>query len=205
MDLTAAVERAHSYRARSGSTGPLSRSSSRHPIIMDFRLRFNALYGKNVRRSAWIEYGYGVKMSEEESKAFVIRDRRGRGDDKEAVSPSPAPTPAAASSRSAPHDDATPKTTPSHESSMPVTFSGFIFSLSTSAMMLMGEQLDPQQGQMPVNLAQAKEIIDILSMLEGKTRGNLATDEQAVLTDMLYALRMKYVDAASGTHAPHSS
>jgi len=42
-------------------------------------------------------------------------------------------------------------------------------------------------------------------MLESKTRGNLATDEQAVLTDMLYALRMKYVDAASGSHSPHSS
>ena len=71
-----------------------------------------------------------------------------------------------------------------------MTFAGFIFSLSTSAMMLMGEQLDPQQGQAPVNLPQAKEIIDILSMLENKTQGNLQTDEQAVLTDMLYALRM---------------
>jgi hypothetical protein len=58
---------------------------------------------------------------------------------------------------------------------------------------------------MPVNLPQAKEIIDILSMLESKTRGNLTTEEQSVLTDMLYALRMKYVDAASGTHSPHSS
>lgn len=144
-------------------------------------------------------------MSEEESKAFVIRDRRGRGDEKETVPPSPASTSSAAPSRSAPQDDATPKTTQSHESPMPVTFSGFIFSLSTSAMMLMGEQLDPQQGQMPVNLAQAKEIIDILSMLESKTRGNLATDEQAVLTDMLYALRMKYVDASSSSKSPHSS
>ena len=175
----------------------------RSSIIMDFRLRFNVPCGKNVRAYAWIEYG--VEMSEEESKAFVIRDRRGRGEEKEAVPSNAAPTSSAAPSRSAPQENATPKTTPSHEGAMPVTFSGFIFSLSTSAMMLMGEQLDPQQGQMPVNLAQAKEIIDILSMLENKTRGNLATDEQAVLTDMLYALRMKYVDAASGTHSPHSS
>jgi hypothetical protein len=144
-------------------------------------------------------------MSEEESKAFVVRDRRGRGEDKEAVPPSPAPAFSPAPPPSAPQDDATSKTTSGPEGAMPVTFSGFIFSLSTSAMMLMGEQLDPQQGQMPVNLAQAKEIIDILSMLENKTRGNLATDEQAVLTDMLYALRMKYVDAASSTQSPHSS
>jgi hypothetical protein len=174
---------------------------------MDFRLRFNRPYGKNMRASAWIDSWIDgrVEMSEEESKAFVIRDRRGHGEDKEKVQASAAPAPPFAPPRSAPQDGATPQTAASHEGAMPVTFSGFIFSLSTSAMMLMGEQLDPQQGQMPVNLAQAKEIIDILSMLESKTRGNLATDEQAVLTDMLYALRMKYVDAASGSHSPHSS
>jgi hypothetical protein len=77
-----------------------------------------------------------------------------------------------------------------------------VFSLGTSALILMGEQLDPQQGKPPVNLAQAKEIIDILSMLEDKTRGNLNSDEQAVLVDMLYALRMKYVDLASSPAKP---
>ena len=59
--------------------------------------------------------------------------------------------------------------------------------------MLMGEQLDPQQPPIPVNLPQAKEIIDLLSVLEEKTKGNLKSEEQAVLGDMLYALRMKYV------------
>jgi hypothetical protein len=63
--------------------------------------------------------------------------------------------------------------------------------------MLMGEQLDPQQASMPVNLPQAKEIIDLLSVLEDKTKGNLTPDEQMVLRDMLYALRMKYVTLAS--------
>lgn len=148
-------------------------------------------------------------MSEEESKAFVIRDRRGRGEEKE--------TPSSTSGRTAPSESPRPQsvqqgqsstssihTEHGHEGAPPVTFAGFIFSLSTSAMMLMGEQLDPQQGQAPVNLPQAKEIIDILSMLESKTRGNLETDEQAVLTDMLYALRMKYVGMASGPHASPS-
>ena len=166
---------------------------------MDFRLRFNLPYGKNVRASAWIDLDGTGEMNDEESKAFVIRDRRGHGDDKEKVQAGPIATPSSAPPPPVPHDEAATQTA-SHEGAMPVTFSGFIFSLSTSAMMLMGEQLDPQQGQMPVNLAQAKEIIDILSMLESKTRGNLAADEQSVLTDMLYALRMKYVDAASGKH-----
>ncbi|MGH7233563.1 MAG: DUF1844 domain-containing protein, partial [Nitrospiraceae bacterium] len=67
------------------------------------------------------------------------------------------------------------------------------------------EQLDPQQERVPINLSQAKEIIDILSMLESKTKGNLTTDEQTVLTDMLYALRMKYVDLASAKQTAKSS
>jgi len=71
--------------------------------------------------------------------------------------------------------------------------------------MLMGEQLDPRQGKIPVNLPQAKEIIDILSVLEAKTKGNLNQEEQVLLTDMLYALRMKYVDLASGKKAPSTS
>jgi len=71
--------------------------------------------------------------------------------------------------------------------------------------MLMGEQLDPQQERLQVNLPQAKEIIDILSMLEAKTQGNLGTEEQSVLTDMLYALRMKYVSFVSGKQAPQTS
>jgi hypothetical protein len=124
-------------------------------------------------------------MSEDESKAFVVRDRRGRAEDKEQVHTPPAAPPSSAPSRAAHQDEATPKAAHEHEGAMPVTFSGFIFSLSTSAMMLRGEQLD--------------------SMLESKTRGNLATDEQAVLTDMLYALRMKYVDVASGPHSSQSS
>ncbi len=70
--------------------------------------------------------------------------------------------------------------------------------------MLMGEQLDPQQPQPPMNLSQAKEIIDILSVLEEKTRGNLTSEEQSVLGDMLYALRMKFVNLASGKHAAKS-
>jgi len=64
-------------------------------------------------------------------------------------------------------------------------------------MMLMGEQLDPQQPPMPPNLPQAKDIIDLLSVLEDKTNGNLTTEEQAVLRDMLYALRMKYVSLSA--------
>ena len=125
----------------------------------------------------------------EEEHGFVIRDRRASG----ATEPAPAasstvkePKPPAASS---PESSQTPP-------APPVTFSSFVISLGSSSLMLMGEQLDPHQATRPVNLPQAKEIIDLLSVLEAKTKGNLTPDEQTVLRDMLYALRMKYVTLA---------
>ena len=46
------------------------------------------------------------------------------------------------------------------------------------------------------NLLAAKQTIDILCMLEGKTRGNLTDQEARLLRDMLFELRMKYVQKA---------
>lgn len=128
-------------------------------------------------------------MGAEEPKGFEIRDRRGRGSEGEAPGGPGGP---AATSASGPSDR------PASETAPPVTFSSLVFSLGTSALMFMGEQIDPAQPQMPVNLAQAKEIVEILSMLAEKTKGNLTSEEQGVLEDMLYALRMKYVSLASG-------
>jgi len=121
-----------------------------------------------------------------EEQGFVIRDRRASG---------------GAESAPITHESkpiAAPTGEPSQSVlSPPVTFSSFVISLGSSSLMLMGEQLDPQQPSIPVNLPQAKEIIDLLSVLEDKTKGNLTPDEQTVLRDMLYALRMKYVTLAS--------
>ena len=125
----------------------------------------------------------------EEEQGFVIRDRRASGG-AETAPTAPAPLKEATSSAAAPTE---PFQTPP---APPVTFSSFIISLGSSSLMLMGEQLDPQQPSIPVNLPQAKEIIDLLSVLEDKTKGNLTSDEQTVLRDMLYALRMKYVTLA---------
>lgn len=125
----------------------------------------------------------------EEEQGFVIRDRRASGGTE------------AASATSSPAKQSMSETSPAEPSPMPqsppVTFSSFVISLGSSSLMLMGEQLDPSQAPIPVNLPQAKEIIDLLSVLEDKTKGNLTPDEQTVLRDMLYALRMKYVTLAS--------
>ncbi|MEO6306465.1 MAG: DUF1844 domain-containing protein [Nitrospiraceae bacterium] len=129
-------------------------------------------------------------MDAEQEEGFVVRDRRGGSGPDRPSTTSPA------SAEIPPHQE-TADSDPPQGSGIPVTFSSFVISLGSSSMMLMGEQLDPQQPPMPPNLPQAKDIIDLLSVLENKTTGNLTTEEQAVLRDMLYALRMKYVSLAA--------
>ena len=131
---------------------------------------------------------------EEEQQGFVIRDKRGQFREE----PSSTATPSSSSPVSEVTQDTQTASEHTHEPAPPLSFSSFIFSLGTSALMLMGEKLSPDQPNAPVNLPQAKEIVDILSILEEKTKGNLTSDEAAVMKDMLYTLRMKYVEAASG-------
>ncbi len=140
-------------------------------------------------------------MSDDQGQGFIIRDRRGRTSEEE----SPAKT--SARVESPPSVEGGPEQTrrQERESHVPLTFSSFVISLGSSALMFMGEQLDPQQPAPPMNLPQAKEMIDLLSILEEKTKGNLTKDEQTVLRDMLYALRMKYVSLAPRTPSGSST
>jgi hypothetical protein len=76
-----------------------------------------------------------------------------------------------------------------------INFATFIFSLNSSALVQLGMMDDPMTGEKSENLPLAKQTIDILSMLEEKTRGNLDTDEAAMLKNILYDLRIHYVKA----------
>ena len=74
-----------------------------------------------------------------------------------------------------------------------VDFAGFIFSLSTTAMYHFGDFPDPVTKESRKNLGAAKQTIDLLSMLEAKTAGNLTADEKHLLEGILYELRMRFV------------
>jgi PBP1b-binding outer membrane lipoprotein LpoB len=74
-----------------------------------------------------------------------------------------------------------------------LNFATFIFSLNSSALVQLGMIEDPMTGEKTKNLPLAKQTIDILSMLEEKTRGNLDTDEAAMIKNILYDLRIHYV------------
>jgi hypothetical protein len=77
-----------------------------------------------------------------------------------------------------------------------ISFAAFLMSLSTEALVHLGEVADPSSGQERRDLAMAQQLIDILGMLRDKTRGNLDHDEQALLDAILFDLRMKYVEIA---------
>lgn len=62
-----------------------------------------------------------------------------------------------------------------------------------------GDVDDPQTGQrMPPNLAAAGQMIEIIAMLQERTKGNLTEPEERLLDDLLYELRMRYVQAQEG-------
>jgi hypothetical protein len=77
-----------------------------------------------------------------------------------------------------------------------INFSTFIFSLNTSALVHMGMLEDPSTMKKDKNLSMAKQTIDILSMMEEKTRGNLSANEADMIKNILYDLRIMYVKSA---------
>jgi hypothetical protein len=76
-----------------------------------------------------------------------------------------------------------------------VTFSAFIMSLNTSALYHLGEISDPATGKTEVNYELARHAIDTLVMLQDKTKGNLSNDEQEMLKNIVYDVKMRFVRA----------
>ncbi len=76
-----------------------------------------------------------------------------------------------------------------------IDFGTFVMSLATSALVHLGEVKHPDRPDQPSSLSLAKQTIDILGMLQEKTRGNLTKEEAQLLENLLLDLRMKYVTA----------
>lgn len=80
-----------------------------------------------------------------------------------------------------------------------ITFTGFVLSLATTAAMHFGDLADPHTGERAEpNLDAAQQMIEIIAMLQEKTRGNLIEPEERLIDDLLYELRMRYVQARQG-------
>jgi uncharacterized protein DUF1844 len=80
-----------------------------------------------------------------------------------------------------------------------LSFTAFVLSLASTAAIHFGDLPDPVSGEVSTpNLEGASQMIDILSLLEQKTRGNLTAEERQVLEQVLYELRMRFVEARGG-------
>jgi hypothetical protein len=77
----------------------------------------------------------------------------------------------------------------------PIDFSTHVLSLASSAMCAMGQMPAPDGKTLAPDLETAKHLIDVLGMLEEKTKGNLDESEQKLLQSLLYDLRVAFVDA----------
>ena len=134
----------------------------------------------------------------EEKKDFVVKDRRifagEAGDDGEKEDEA---APAAEDRAGAETQEE--KETPDTEAQEPplqfpeINFATFVASLNASALLQLGAIEDPTTGTKNKGLPMAKQTIDILSMLQEKTAGNLSPEEENLLKNILYDLRLMYV------------
>jgi hypothetical protein len=81
-------------------------------------------------------------------------------------------------------------------------FTTFILSLSHSALLHLGETPHPETNTVERTLPLARQTIDLLGLLEEKTKGNLTGDEERLLTQILFDLRMRYLELSKKEKAP---
>ena len=113
-----------------------------------------------------------------EDKGFTVIDRRGSADD---TPPSPPP-----------HAAEPPLSRPDPK----VDFSMLAQSIAFSALHYLGLMTEPESGRASErDLPLARHNIEILELLEEKTRGNLSAEESKLIADLLYEVRMHFVEA----------
>jgi hypothetical protein len=135
---------------------------------------------------------------EKEDKGFRVIDRRGEDTP---PSPPPSPAPAENTGSTAPEGNLPPPAGVQEEKGRDgepsalgaPRFLDLVESLQMGAMANLGLLQGPDGKRSPVNLPGAKDAIDLLGVLQEKTRGNLTKEEDEVLREGLYHLRMGYM------------
>lgn len=152
-------------------------------------------------------------MDDDEIRGFKVTDKRtfdddgnpkdlededveAAGEDKAAGDPAPeAKKPPEPPSAETDGPDKAPQKPEEAQELPPPDFSNFMMSLASSALINMGEVEDPMSKAQMKNLPGARQMIDIILMLEEKTRGNLTPEEKSLIESLVYDLRLKYVKA----------
>jgi hypothetical protein len=170
---------------------------------------------KVVDRRPFNPDGTPRELSAEEKHAVEEAADSSKPFSTEAAQPPPAPAPSAAPRETAatPETQASsvaPRRGPQSESPRtgrdplddPTSFLSLIMSLASNAASSLGMMPHPVTGETDVDLKTAKHWIDVLGMLEEKTRGNLDAQEAQVLEGLLADLRMQYVSFTSAATPP---
>jgi Domain of unknown function (DUF1844) len=132
--------------------------------------------------------------SDSKQGGFTVTDRRSFAGTEP---PRPSDAPAAPPAEDADDDASAGDPRGTDASSLPaVDFHTFVLSLGSSALLHLGELEHPEGGDVEKDLPLAKHTIDILSMLEQKTKGNLTSAEEKLIESLLYDLRLRYVNAS---------
>jgi Domain of unknown function (DUF1844) len=133
---------------------------------------------------------------EQEERSFTVSDRRFSARRESEERPSERPPPADFSAQrpsQAPPQAGEPRATEADE----INFASFLISLGTQAFMHLGDIPNPVTQQREKDLPAAKQMIDLLGILEAKTKGNLTPDEERLLRQLLTDLRLRYVRETS--------
>jgi hypothetical protein len=127
------------------------------------------------------------KKNQEQEKTFVVRDKRFSA--KEETEPGP--------KENKIQENFQPEKNQKENESLPeITFTNLLLSVSTSALIQLGEVEDPISRKTSKNLPLAKQTIDLIGMLMQKTKGNLTPEEEKIVESILYDLRLRYVKAS---------
>jgi hypothetical protein len=140
---------------------------------------------------------------EQEEKGFIVSDKRLFTPSGERVTDASPPEPAEPETPPTPKQEEpaaaqqpqTPPTETAPQDLPPVDFAAFVMMLTNNVMVFLGQVPNPLTQQPQVDLAQAQHTIDIIMMLREKTRGNLTTEEDGFLQELLPQLQMAYVQA----------
>jgi hypothetical protein len=131
-------------------------------------------------------------MSEEE-KGFVIRDKRNFTAEGEAKPKTEVPE----EEKKVEGDAVEQKGETPPDAGMPlpeIDFASFVLSMSSSVLLHFGQVPDPFTKKTERNLPMAKQTIDILGIMQEKTKGNLSKDEEELISNLLHDLRLRYVE-----------
>ena len=132
-----------------------------------------------------------------EDETFKVTDRRRRDEtDESPTAPAPPDPAAAPAPRAAAAGSASQGPPPAPQGGSDLQ--GLFIMLASSALVNLGEAADPETSERVLDLEQAKEAIDLLSLLRVKTEGNRTDQESHLLEEMLYDLQLRFVRAAKG-------